>query len=133
MIDLLDAIIDKFDADSGQGGLYDALGGRLYFDEAPQDPTFPYGAFKLVSDTHEATFTTGFENVLVQFDIFSEASGVSEAGEAEEDLWNLFDECALTIDNYTHVYMHRDFSTGPFRADDVWQVSTQYRVLAEKS
>jgi len=43
----------------------------MYNTEAPQDAVFPYAVFSLISDVPEWTFSEDFENVLIQFNIFS--------------------------------------------------------------
>ena len=60
-----------------------ALGGRIYKHRAPDRTAYPYAVFLLVSDVPEMTYTEAFENVLIQFSLFSDASSSGEV----EDLY----------------------------------------------
>ena len=61
-----------------------SIGGRLYKNRAPQGVTAPYIVFFVVSDVYTPTFTEDIEQVIIQFSIFSEASGTTEI----EDIYN---------------------------------------------
>jgi hypothetical protein len=83
------------------------VGGRIYLDQAPDNSTFPYVVFFIVSDVPEKTFSEDFENVLIQFSLFSASSGATEITTIYTDLKSLFDECSLSITGNTLVWMKR--------------------------
>jgi len=77
--------------------LSDDVGGRIYLDRAPEGAAFPYVVFFIVSDTPEKTFTEDFENILIQFSLFSASDSMVEITSMYAHLKALFDECSLTI------------------------------------
>ena len=117
-----------------------SVGGRLYKNRAPQNPTWPYAMFFVVSDVPMNTFTENLEEVIVQFSIFSQASGTTEIEDAFTNLTTLFDDCALTITGNTHLLMERqnasltsntmDTSIG---TSDYFQYDVDYRILMKKT
>ena len=71
-----------------------AIGGRLYKLRAPQGTALPYVIFFVVSDVYTPTFTEDMEQVIIQFSIFSEASGTTE-------IEDIYDKLKLVYDNQT--------------------------------
>ena len=99
-------------------------GGRIYLDQYPADetpPTYPYIVYFIVSGTPEKTFTEDFENILLQFSLFSSSPGAAEITTMFNDLKSLFDECAMTITSSTLVWMKRQNLTT--MTDDITTVS----------
>ncbi len=92
---------------TGPSALYSDVGGRVYLDRAPQGAEFPYIVFFIVSDVPEKTFTEDYEDILIQFSLFSSSEGAAEITDMYADLKALFDECALTITGSTLVWMKR--------------------------
>jgi Protein of unknown function (DUF3168) len=83
------------------------VGGRIYLDQAPEDANFPYVVCSVVSDVPERTFTELFEDIMLQFSLFSSSSGSGEIATIYADLNALFDECSFTITGNTLVWMRR--------------------------
>jgi len=76
------------------------VGGRIYLDQYPPDEmpaTYPYVIYFIITDVPEKTFTENFENILIQFSLFSASAGLTEITSMYKDLKALFDECAFTI------------------------------------
>jgi hypothetical protein len=110
------------------------LSSRFYFSIAPQDTTFPYVTYDFVTSNYENQFTEDFEVVYVQFNIFSQNTSSSEAGDIYATLIALYDWCTLTISGYSLVEMRRTFTTTDYFADDtVWMYTTEYRVWIRKT
>ena len=84
-----------------------SIGGRLYKARAPQNPTWPYAVYYLISDVPRPTFTDRIEEAIIQFSIFSSASGSTEIEDAFTNLCALYDDCDLTITSATHLFMER--------------------------
>ncbi len=63
------------------------IGNRFYDTEAPQGATFPYCNYLVVTNTPEWTWSEDFEDVLIQFSIFSRLSSSGEA----KDIYTLLD------------------------------------------
>lgn len=85
-----------------------ALGSRLYKGRAPQGTTYPFAVFFVVSNTPQKTFSEDYENVIVQFSLFSSVSGTTEIENLYTYLKVLYDECSLTITGATLVWMKRN-------------------------
>jgi len=87
-----------------------SIDGRFYWDKAPQSPTYPFVvAHEIVSD-YSYTFTEQFENVRVQFNIYSKSTSVSESGTIYNNLKSLFDWSTLSVTDYRCVKIERLFS-----------------------
>ena len=129
MVDLLKAIMDKYDGDTD---LKTALSGGLYHLEAKQEVTFPYGVFYLVSDVPNWTFTSNMEEVVIHFNLFSKANSVTEIGDLFTKLKACFDWITLSIDNYTSIFFKRELSE-LMKLDGVFQYAVSYRIMLEES
>ena len=84
-----------------------SIGGRLYKTRAPQNPTFPYVIYDIISDVPRDTFTERLEDVIIQFTIFSTSSGTTEIEDIFTNLKTLYDYCSLSITGNTHLTMER--------------------------
>ena len=83
------------------------IGGRLFKAEAPQDSQLPYGVFFIVSNVPEYPGGKTIEQVLLQFSLFSSASGSTEIETMLTHLRSLYDDVVLTITGYTSIYFIR--------------------------
>lgn len=116
--------------------LYTDIGGRLYKGRAPEGAEYPYAVYMLVSDVPEKTFTEQYENVIIQFSLFSSASGSTEVEDMYTHLSALYDECAMTITGSTLVWMKRSNAqlmvedhTTPAGTAQVWHYAVDFEVL----
>jgi len=98
---LLTAIYGKL----AGSALSTAIGGRMYLDQAPGKPTFPYVVFFIVSSVPEKTFTEDMSETLIQFSIYSASSSATEISAIYAALKTLYDECSLTITGSSLVWM----------------------------
>lgn len=101
MNNLLTAIYGKLAGST----LTTAIGGRMYLDQAPDKPTFPYVVFFIVSSVPEKTFTEDLSETLIQFSIYSASSSATEISAIYAALKTLYDECSLTITGSSLVWM----------------------------
>lgn len=117
-----------------------SIGGRLYKGRAPQNPTWPYAVYFIISDVPRDTFTEKLEEVLIQFSVFSQASGSTEIEDIVANLKALYDNCLLTITSNTCIQMERqnaslvsgeaDVTTG---TGEYWQADVEYEVIMQKN
>jgi len=125
---LLQAIYSRYTDSAGLSGLVTGL----YFDEAPQNTALPYMRYTIISDTTSKVFgLQDKEDVLIQFDIFSDDSSVGEAMDIYDALVDVYDDCELDVDGYSFVGMTRELVSVD-RTDDsprVWMIQVQYRVI----
>lgn len=117
-----------------------SIGGRLYKGRAPQGVVWPYAAYFVVSDVPQDTFTDKLEEVLIQFSVFSAASGSTEIEDIVANLKSLFDNCSLAITGNTHITMNRQGSSLTSTPADTeagtgeyWQADVEYEVTMQKS
>ena len=125
MTDLFAAILTRYAAvplSSSLTGLWNTL--------APQDAVFPYGVFALISDTPEWTFSENSENILLQFNLFSDTSDPVQICALYELLKTAFDFLELSITNYETVSMIRENAI--LTRDGYWQYNVTYRIILQK-
>jgi len=132
MTPLMTGLYSKFTADT-DGNLYTALSGRLYHGEAPQGVTFPYAVMYAIDQQHDWSFSDDFEDVLVQFSIFTNESSASNIGTYWSYLKSLYDDTTLTISGYSKIHMVRT-SSNLLRdtENNIWQYVTDYEVMLKQ-
>lgn len=86
------------------------------------------------------TFTDRLEEVIIQFSIFSQASGSTEIEDIFTNLTALYDDCALTITSSTHLVMERQNAsltsgelTTPLGVEEYWQYDVDYSVTFKRN
>lgn len=136
MESLKKAIYTKFTAEVGgvHNAFYTVLAGRFYFERAPQNAVLPYAVYHLISDVPDYNFTSTFETVRIQIDLFSSSQSSTEVDSFYEKLKLLFDWCSLTVAGNVHLYMKRVLarqSQDP--EDDNWTYNVDYEIMLEKS
>ena len=111
------------------------IGGRLYKGRAPEGAEYPYVVYMVVADVPDKTFTEDFEDVLIQFSLFSSASGSTEVEKMFTDLKALYDECSLTITGSRLIWMKRvnatlmiEDHTTPSGTIEVWHYAVDYDI-----
>lgn len=128
------AIKTMFDNNSS---LSSALAGGLYFQQAPQEPTWPYGVFYIQGGTRDEIMGTAEEcvkNVDVQFNLFGNLSdGGAQIAELSEYLTNCFNWIDLTIEDYNSVFVSPDGLPIIQFTDNIWQATIYYTVGIEKT
>lgn len=101
MNNLLTAIYGKFSGSS----LSSNVGGRIFFDSAPEGTEYPYVVYFINNSVQNKTFTEIYSDTTVQFNLFSISTGVTEITTMYNNLKSLFDECSLTITGSTLIWM----------------------------
>ena len=138
MKELTKAIFSKLSGSS----LETAISGRLFKGRAPQGTDYPYIVFFVVSDIPQSTYTENFEDVIIQFSLFSSASSSSEIEDLFIYLKALYDECAMTIASSTLIWMKRENATlmvedhtvpPPGSMIQVWHYAVDYMVKTQLS
>ena len=82
-------------ADAVGSGFMASIGSRFYDTEAPQGAAFPYCNYLIVTDLPEWTWSEDFEDVLIQFSIFSTASSSGEIKDIYTKLDDLYHKRSL--------------------------------------
>lgn len=138
MKQLFKAIYTRYNDASSESVALRAALSKLYCYEVPQNTTFPYGTFFLVSDIPWNRFVEKGEEIIIQFNLFSKKEEDTPDPVTEiSTLYGLLDavykECSLTIDDYTHVFIQREM--GEILTPDesgVYQGILTYRILIEE-
>lgn len=126
------AIYAYFKADSN-AALYTDLGGvRLYYSEAPEQPTFPYCVFHIFDEVPMETFDLDFEEALVQFDYYASTADICDDG--LKDIKAMYDYAILTVVGHTCLRMEREtvFHPSKLQPANVWQCVVRYSLLVKK-
>ena len=84
-----------------------ATPGGIHLDEAPVGTTEPYVVVSIVGDTPEYTFTHGFENVIIRFEIYHKSASTVGLSTAWKELTECFDLCGLAVTGYNTIWMRR--------------------------
>lgn len=134
MNELIKAIGDKYKTEND---FRTNLTGGLYSYQAPQGTVYPLATLNIVSIVYDPILDDYFEEALVQFNIFSSKKSPSEVGTLYGYLKALFDDCALTITEYTHIFMEREIArliqfTDESTEETFWQYAIDYRVYSKK-
>lgn len=126
---LFDAIKAKFNVDNP---FKTDMSGRLYFMQAPQKAVFPYCVYVPISNMYEYNFTSDFENIVIQFSVFSTDDSAVNIEKYFTDLKALYDWCTLSVTGYSHVYMRREQSR-LLKDDRAFHRAVDYRCYLEKN
>ena len=110
-----------------------AVGGRMYTRYAPQNTSFPFAVVDIVSGIGEWDFSYDFDDIDIQFNLFSQSTSETEIGTLYSTLRALYDDCALTIAGYTHLFMQYDQYFSLANPDEnIRQYTVQYNILLQK-
>ena len=102
-----------------------AIGGRLRKGQAEDGIEFPYSVYFVVSGSPDNAFQMHYEDVTVQFSLFSSASGSTEIEGMFTNLKALYDDCILSPTSETVIYMKRVNYTGANKEDHITPTGTQ--------
>jgi hypothetical protein len=134
MLNLTTAIYSKFTGST----LASYIGNRMYKGQAPAGVTYPYIVYSMVTDRPDVTFGTKYEDVVIQFSLYSIASGTAEIETMYTYLKTLYDECSLTITGETLICMKRSNAmfqveehTTPTGTAMVWVYHVDYSVYVQ--
>lgn len=134
MLDLVaESIMQKF---NGNSIFKNALSGGLYFQQAPQIVSSPYGVFYFISVTQEEIMGDAFNNITqidVQFSLFDETDG---GGGSITSLAGQLDDCfhwtVLDIDGWNCIKFQREALIDLGFTDEIWQSVTDYNLWIQK-
>jgi hypothetical protein len=124
MLNLTQAIWGQLSGSS----LETAIGGRMYKGQAPDGTEYPYVVYQVVTNTPDHTFSEDFENTIIQFSLFSSASGTTEIEGMYSNLKTLYDEQPFSVTGSTLIWMKR--TNAAFIVDEHTTPSGTQRVFA---
>ncbi len=124
---LFDAIYTKFN-DDGSYGLT-----ALYNTEADDAAVFPYAVFSIVSNQTDMSgnFDEDDENVLIQFNLFSDDPKSTVINAAYLALKNAFHKFDLVVADHNTVSLVKEVAN-LIRVEGVWQYNVSFRILIKE-
>lgn len=139
MKQLFKAVYNHFTSTStgARKAIYTDVGGRFYLLEAPENPTFPYITYQIIAASHEWNFNTDYEDITMQFNIFSDAVLPTSIMNMYGDLDTCFNNARLNTSGYSHLFMVRK-GYFPQRysldipAKPVWHYAVEYDLYLKK-
>lgn len=124
------AIMQKFNSDSN---LQSLLSGGLYFHQAPQAVSSPWGTFFVINVSDDeimgSSSDVNLRDVEIQISLFSEKTdGGEEISLITEIFTEVFDWTNLNVGEY-HVYKVQRTGLGPITIlDEIWQSNISYTI-----
>lgn len=115
--------------------LYNSVSGRMYFVEAPQNATFPYIVWHIITNDDRINFTSDKLDLIIQFDIHSSSATSQELGTIYGYLNTLYNRSSPTITGYRVVSFRKENSRGPLKFEDTnnWMYQIRYLLKIEPS
>lgn len=114
-----------------------AVSGQLAAYKSEDDPTFPHSVFTLISDDPEYIFTgNNLEIAQVQFSIYDNNAAVGRIQDAQQKLWDLFDDAIITMTGFTELAFIRGqtlLRRGEVDRPEIWASHTVYEVTFQKT
>jgi len=104
--------------------------------EAPQGTAFTFGVYFLITGAplyDAGNLTKPLEFCDIQFSLFSDTASGDSILTAYTELTARFDECALTVDGYAFIRMHRIGQRLVKDSDQNWHYIVEYRIIIEKT
>ena len=129
---LLTGIYELF-TETPHNTFFTGVGGRLYLNEAPQGVLFPYAVYFLVINVNDFVFNqTMFDDIIIQFNLFSDSESVEQITLLYSYLIALYDWCHLSVVGYDLLKMEREFSyLTKYPTSNVWHYIIDYGILLE--
>jgi hypothetical protein len=128
------AIMNKY---NGETELKNALTGGLYFQQAPQGATFPYGVFYFNGATQQEIMGAAddsIQEVDIQFNLFSEKEDGGEELAILSELFNTaFNWQDIYASGYHYIKMQRENILPLIYVDEIWQITTNYSLWIQKN
>jgi hypothetical protein len=128
------AIMSKFNEVTAGAALRTILTGGLWFMEAKDEVTFPYGVFAWNGsniDEIAGDRTNGIETASITVSLFSKNDdGGVEAFSALQAFISLYDWSDLTFPSgeYTKLAMQRTSASNRGKIDNIWQLDLDYNL-----
>ena len=108
------------------------ISGNLFSRYAPQNTPFPYAVLDIVTGIGDWNFTQDFDDVDLQISLFSQSTSETEIGTLYSTLRALYDDCALTVVGYTHLFMQYDqYWSLSNPGENIRQYTVQYNILLQ--
>lgn len=138
MRDLFTAIYTQFST-TPHSSFYNAIGGRMYLQEAPEKTAYPYAVYSLTVNSYDHSFTSHAEEALIDFELYSDSTGgATEIVGLYEKLKEVYDDPSFAMSNGWKLVRFKRENAELSRLIDaipnkpVWQYAVTYTVMARK-
>lgn len=113
---------------------YTSINGRMYFTEAPQQVTFPYCVWFIISDVYDFQFVEEFRTIRVQFTLVSNAEGPSEIEGIYTKLISWANWASFDVSEYDFLYIRMESSSTGLRKETngEWVIDADFICMMEK-
>ena len=129
------AIMERVKDSAAGSDLRDLISSRIYEENAPENPTYPYVVFYDVGGNPEWTeFQVFDEFQAVQFSIFDSGVDNTTVKDIYKVIATLFDNCesGLSVSGYTTLLCMRELNVLTQDPDDqTWTYKVQYQIQLE--
>jgi hypothetical protein len=132
--DLFTGIYTKFST-TPASSFYNAVSGRMYLEEAPQNTAYPYAVYSLVNNSPDLYWNSRLEEGTIDFNLYSDSTaGATEITQLYEKLKEQFDDASLTVSGYSHLRFRRENAwlnkmPSEIPNKSIWAYTVQYNVL----
>lgn len=130
-----DAIFAEMEGDTDLVAVLGGTPGRMYPQEAPEDPTSPYVVYMQITGIPDPTFTSDGEILNYQFSIFNKAIDGSlnrdDINDVIKKLTAAYDDATLTITGHTSVGVTRGTYGNLPTLENVQQWFVNYEIIIE--
>jgi len=111
-----------------------AIGGRMYPDQAPQDPAFPYAVYSLVDANPDFDFSDEHEEYDFQFSGYSEQSSPAQILDLFDKFTARFDDAKITVSGWSVLKFQRGrWTVGVDPVMSTRHFHVDYKILLEKA
>ena len=133
VIDVIaESIIQKFNAHIA---FKNALG-NLYFQQAPQGSTFPYGVFYFNGSTQDEIMGGSDDNITqvdIQFNLFTKTDdGGADISKLVELLRDCYHWQTLNIDGWRNIKTQQVTILNTVYIDNIWKITIDYELWIQK-
>lgn len=130
-----DAIFAEMEADTDLVAVLGGTPGRMYPEEAPENPTSPYVVYTNITGIPDPTFTSDGEIVSYQFSVFNkdvdEPLNRDTINDVIKKLTAAYDDATLTVTGHTSIAVTRGVSGSLPTLDNVQQWMANYEIIIE--
>jgi hypothetical protein len=109
----------------------------MYPYKGKETSTYPFAVYTLITNNPDYTFDTNpIEVMQIQFSIYDNDVSPATALDAQEKLWDLYDDATLTVSGYGQLSMIRQSTTlrrGEVANPEIWASHTTYEIMIEKT
>jgi len=126
--ELKEAIFTKLTA---AGDFNTNIGGRVYYGIADQPIVYPCCVYSFYADNHSFDSGNKWEEIFIQFSMFSNDSSSAGVTTLESNLIDLLDGAILSFPSFVQIQLKRLSKRYLIDSNKVWNSIVEYRIEME--